>query len=163
MKHSKSGILLMEMIICIFFFALCAVVCSQIFLKSHILSKRTISENQAVIILEGLAECYYNTHGDLNQITQMYIMYAEQDDNVLRLYYDRDFNPLLINTLDTTNSDTYMYIAELRLRPDSSDSVLNGTASLISVDSDYNNNLHTEPVYSLELTVNVPRTPSYSN
>lgn len=160
MKHSKSGLLLMEMIICIFFFALCAVVYSQIFLKSHVLSKNTISENHAVIVLENLAESYYNTHGDLESISLLYPMYAEQSDSTLRLYYDKDFNPLLLNSIDTGNPDSYTYIAELKLLPDSSSSLRSGTATFKSVSIDHSSTMHTEQIYSLDLTVNVPRTPA---
>lgn len=148
MKHSKSSLLLMEMIICIFFFALCAVVCSQIFAQSHLLSKQTVAENQASIILSSLSESFYATNGDIEKIADYYPDYAVTDNSSMKLYFDKNFN--YINKNSVASAD-YYYIAELTIVLNHSAHTSNGTVVFYSTDS-------TDSIYSIDLTVNRPLT-----
>lgn len=67
MKHSKSSLFLMELIISILFFSLASTVCIQMFAKSHTLSKQTVDENHAMIQAQNLAECFLATEEEMNQ------------------------------------------------------------------------------------------------
>lgn len=65
MKHSKSALILMELIIAILFFSLSSSVCIQLFVKSHLLSKQTTDENHAIIQAQNLAESFLASDGDM--------------------------------------------------------------------------------------------------
>ena len=64
MKHSRSTLFLLELIIAIFFFSVASTVCIQLFAKSHLLSKQTINENHAVTQTQNLAESFWGTDGN---------------------------------------------------------------------------------------------------
>jgi len=153
MKHSKSSILLMEMIICIFFFALCAVVSSQVFVQAHLLSKNTISENHASIVLESLAESFYASNGDINAIANNYPDYASTSANDLTLYMDKDFQFL---TASEVTADNYTYYALLSVTPDNYSETMTGTATFYSVDASLDGNGSDKEIYSIDLVANIP-------
>lgn len=180
MKHSKSSLLLIEMIICIFFFGLSAAICSQFFAKAHLTSKDTIEENYGEIIVQNLAECFYATNGDFEQIvSEHYNGYAVCDDNGFTIYFDSDFamlpageesfNPeLLPSDSENSNSNTAFlsadskcaYCARLALSDSSSDEAaefVNATAKFYEIKHN-ENNCFKEEIYSIEVKVNVPLT-----
>lgn len=66
MKHSKSSLFLMELIISILFFSLASTVCIQMFSKSHTLSKQTVDENHAMIQAQNLAESFLAADEEMN-------------------------------------------------------------------------------------------------
>lgn len=55
-RSSKSGLFLIELILGIFFFSVCATICAQIFVKSHTLSKKSVDLTHAVSFSQSLAE-----------------------------------------------------------------------------------------------------------
>lgn len=61
---SKSSLFLLELTIAIVFFALAAVICIQLFVKAHVLSRETSELNMAVIQAQSVAEAYKSVHGD---------------------------------------------------------------------------------------------------
>ncbi len=94
MKHSKSALVLMELIIVILFFSLASTVCIQLFSKSHLLSQQTVNENHAVIYAQNLAECFLATEGDLLQLQSLFPCSSEDTsaDSVV-LLFDEHWNP----------------------------------------------------------------------
>jgi hypothetical protein len=50
--------MMMEMIVAVFFFLLCAAVCIQAFVKADLLSKRAADLNQSVLIAQSAAEIW---------------------------------------------------------------------------------------------------------
>lgn len=158
MKHSRSSILLMEMIICIFFFALCAVISSQVFVQAHLLSNKTISENHAAIILESLAESFYANNGDLEKISSDYYSeYTVTDHSHVTLYMDKEYNFIAPSAVADNN---YSYFAEITASPNISNGTIEGTASFCSVEKDMDNVVNNNVIYSLNLVVNKPATLS---
>jgi len=153
MKHSKSSILLMEMVICIFFFALCAVISAQVFVQAHLLSEKTIRENHAIIVLESLSESFYASHGNINEIADSFPDYAHVDANNIILYFDEDYNYLTPNTI---SSDNCAFIASLKTSPDTSRGLINGSATFYFVDSSTTDIDSNKSIYNISLTVNDP-------
>lgn len=89
MKHSKSSLVLMELIIVILFFSLASTVCIQLFAKSHLLSSRTVNENHAVIHAQNLAECFLATEGDVAQIKTLFETHvSDTPENTVLLLFD---------------------------------------------------------------------------
>lgn len=94
MKHSRSSLFLMEMIIAILFFSLASAVCIQLFAKSHTLSKQTVNQNYAVIHAQNLAESYLALEGDLEQIAPLFESASfDASNNTIQLYFDAEWNP----------------------------------------------------------------------
>lgn len=92
MKHSKSALVLMELIIVILFFSLASTVCIQLFAKSHLLSRQTVNENHAVIHAQNLAECFLATEGDMTQIKTLFpTCVPNTSGDTVTLLFDKDW------------------------------------------------------------------------
>ena len=50
MKHSKTGLFLMELIIGILFFSLASAICIEIFVKAHLMNNESVQKSHAVKI-----------------------------------------------------------------------------------------------------------------
>ena len=57
-RKNRSNVMMMEMIVAVFFFLLCAAVCIQAFVKADLLSKRAADLNQSVLIAQSAAEIW---------------------------------------------------------------------------------------------------------
>lgn len=65
MKHSKSSLFLMELIIALLFFSLASTVCIRLFVNAHSLSGQTVDMNHAVNYAQNMAEAFTGCDGDL--------------------------------------------------------------------------------------------------
>lgn len=65
MKHSKSSLFLMELIIALLFFSLASTVCIRLFVNAHSLSNQTVDMNHAVNYAQNMAETFTGCDGDL--------------------------------------------------------------------------------------------------
>lgn len=72
MKHSKSALFLMELIVAILFFSLGSTVCIQLFVRSHLLSEQTVNQNNALIHAQNLTELFLSTEGDVTRIEDFF-------------------------------------------------------------------------------------------
>lgn len=70
MRKSKSSLFLMELIIVIFFFALTAAVCLQIFVRADLVAKQTEDMNYAILWAENAAECFFEFGADEKKVTE---------------------------------------------------------------------------------------------
>ena len=61
MKHSRSSLFLMELLISLLFFSLASAVCIRLFAKSHLISRDTINQNNAIVQAQHLAETWLAT------------------------------------------------------------------------------------------------------
>ena len=61
---SKASLFLMELIIAILFFAISSAICTQLFVKSHIISQHTVNDNHAVLWVQNISEVFYSKNGD---------------------------------------------------------------------------------------------------
>ena len=92
MKHSRSSLFLMEMIIAILFFSLASAVCIQLFARSHLLSTQTVNQNHAVIQAQNLAESYLSLEGNVAAMQDLFSPSELTDENTLRLAFDSSWN-----------------------------------------------------------------------
>lgn len=76
-KRSGSGLFLMEMIVVVFFFILCASTCILVFVRSNNLSSLAKDTNQSVIVAESIAEFF--KVGNLEQCKE--VMQAEEKED----------------------------------------------------------------------------------
>ena len=63
----KSSLFLMEQLIVILVFALCAAICVKIFVSSYIIASDSKDLNHALLIAESGAECYKAAAGDMGK------------------------------------------------------------------------------------------------
>lgn len=93
MRHSRSSLFLMEMIIAILFFSLASAVCIQLFAKSHTLSAKTVNQNHAVIQAQNLAESYLAYEGDVEKMVPLFPQSSfDIAANTLSLFFDAKWN-----------------------------------------------------------------------
>lgn len=65
MRHSKSSLFLMELIIALLFFSVSSTVCIRLFVKAHSLSAQTVDQNYAVNYAQNMAEAFMGCDGNL--------------------------------------------------------------------------------------------------
>lgn len=97
MKHSKTSLFLMELIISIMFFAIASAVCIQLFVKSYQISTSSVELNHAVQWAENAAEVYYSCSGDLNAVGGILSEkdgFFVDDTNGLQICFDTDWKPI---------------------------------------------------------------------
>ena len=85
MKHSKSGLFLMELIIVLLFFSLASTICIRLFVKSHALSQETVDLTNAVTLAQNLAENFIASDGDPEVMLQNFPKLSLAEDNLLQL------------------------------------------------------------------------------
>lgn len=119
MRHSKSSLFLMEMIIVILFFSLSGAVCLRLFVKAHLLSKDTVATNHALICAQSLAESFLSTESDSESLAQLFPDATVTKQGLL-IGYDEDWA--------SCNPDGAVYLASLVYDNDL------GTAGLIGAD-----------------------------
>jgi len=89
---SKTSLFLMELVIVIMFFSVCAALCMQMFVKAHMIGIQTKELNHAVAISQGFAEVMRGTDGSLESILEYYPTAVTDNGTFFEVYYDRDFN-----------------------------------------------------------------------
>ena len=67
----KTGLFLMELIIAILFFSLAAAICIQLFVKSHMISERSIALNHSILLAQNTTEIFYATNGDPEKMASL--------------------------------------------------------------------------------------------
>ncbi len=72
MKHSKSSLFLMELIIALLFFSLASTVCIRLFVNAHALSNQTVDQNFAVNYAQNMAEAFTGCGGDLEALQALF-------------------------------------------------------------------------------------------
>lgn len=141
MKHSRSSLFLMELIIALLFFSLASTVCIQLFARSHLLSRQTVNQNHAVIQAENLAEMFLAVDGDVAQMKALLPKSANNTtgDNIL-LWFDSDW-------VECNQSDACYFAS---LTPSSGqEGMVEADIAVSSIDSDE------KPFYELHIVHHV--------
>lgn len=138
MKHSRSSLFLMEMIIAILFFSLASAVCIQLFAKSHLLSTQTVNRNHAVIWAENLAESYLSSEGDLDAMQELFSSSDQPEENMLRLRFNSSWD------LCTTDSAA-CFLADLTNTPAENTGIMKAEITVYEISSPES------PVYTLSV------------
>ncbi len=138
MKHSRSSLFLMEMIIAILFFSLTSAVCIQLFTRSHLLSTQTVNQNHAVIQAQNLAESYLSLEGDMAAIQNLFSPSELTDDNTLCLALDADWELCSM-------ADSACFLAELKNTPAGETGIMEAEITVSAVSSPES------PIYTLSV------------
>lgn len=149
MKSSKSSLFLIELIISILFFSLASAACIQLFVKAHLLDKKTQETNQIVMWTQNLAELWYASEDELTPIYERLIAdYVVQDSSILLadndsklfLYFDKDWN-----LCDVSNQNSIAYRIELcQSGIDGATYIDAANINFYSITGDDNTLLHTQ-------------------
>ncbi len=91
-SRSKSSLFLMELIIVLMFFSLCAATCMQIFANAKVKTDYSRDLTNAAFAAESVAEVYKALDGDL-EATASKCDGEAVSDGVIEIYYDKDWNP----------------------------------------------------------------------
>ncbi len=144
MKHSKSALVLMELIIVILFFSLASTVCIQLFVRSHLLSRQTVNENHAVIHAQNLAECFLATEGDVAEMKALLeCPVADMPDDTIILLFDGNW--------EACDEKEACYFARLVTSTDT-EKLISGEITVASYP-----NASDEPIYTLTVTHHIPQ------
>lgn len=101
----KSALFLMEQLIAIFTFTLCAAVCIKIFTASYTLSGNSRDINNAIFIAECGAEGYKAVNGNFEKAALILSGNIEGADNAIYVYYNA--------SLQTCKMDEAVYILKI--------------------------------------------------
>lgn len=138
MKHSRSSLFLMEMIIAILFFSLASAVCIHLFAKSHLLSTQTVNRNHAVIQAQNLAESYLSLEGDIAAIQDLFFPSEQIDETTLRLAFDSSWNLC-------SAENGVCFLAELASTPAGENGIMEAVITV------YESSAPESPVYTLSV------------
>lgn len=84
---SKSSLFLLELTIAIVFFALAAVICIQLFVKAHMLSRESSELNMALLQAQSVAEAYKSVHGDGEKLARVLEATVDETNGVRYSYF----------------------------------------------------------------------------
>lgn len=89
MSHrSRSTLFLLEQLIVILIFAICAAACVKIFVASFVIVNNASDMNNALMIAESGAECYKATTGNASKVATVLGGVADGFDNAAVFYND---------------------------------------------------------------------------
>jgi len=91
--RSKSTLFLIEQLIVVAVFAICAAACVRIFTAAFFTASEARDTSNAIHIAESGAESFKATGGDIDKVAGVLggIAHVEGDDAVSVVYYDRDW------------------------------------------------------------------------
>ena len=118
-ERSKSTLFLMEQLVVIAVFAICAAVCVFILAASFLMTTDSIATRNALLKAESAAESYKAFNGDAGRVSALLNTSTggQVGGNLMTIYYDENWQP--------TGSDPYFV---LRL-----ESGVAGSTSLVSL------------------------------
>lgn len=143
-KHtsSRSGLLLMEIIIAILFFSVVSAVCLQLFVKSHNLGRDTEELDMAVRQAGSVAEILIQSKQPSKHLQEIYSD-SDIDENGGSIYFDKDFQ--------TCSEEIGVYHLDISASP--LDDRLTGYRIAVYANDD------PKEIYSLEVNTYTPLTP----
>jgi hypothetical protein len=92
---SRSTLFLMEQIIVIAVFAICAAVCVKILAVSYLMTQDSADTRRALLIAENAAESHIAFHGDTAQVVRLLAggVGAVYDEQSVRIFFDKNAEP----------------------------------------------------------------------
>ncbi|MCR5784142.1 MAG: hypothetical protein K6G40_00675 [Eubacterium sp.] len=88
--HSKSNLFLIELMIAVFFFALAAAVCIQMFAMGHSINMENEQKEHAIMHSISLAETFEATDGELVAMAEI-LSGEKKEDESIALYFDENW------------------------------------------------------------------------
>lgn len=109
---SRTGLFLMELILAVLLFALSSVLCIQMFVKSHTLSKNSVELNHSILWAQNVSEAFYGCNGNVSAMSELFegccYEILEGRGEYLTLLFDENFCPIEASA-DNLASKTYSY------------------------------------------------------
>jgi len=91
--RSKSSLFLIEQLIVIAVFAICAAVCVRIFVESYIISSAGADINNALLVVKSGAESFKAASGDMDAAAELLGVNLNRQDSLWFAYYDNEWRP----------------------------------------------------------------------
>lgn len=91
--RSKTTLFLMELIVAIGVFSLCAAVCLSLFASAAQMTAESEALNGAALSAQSAAECFKAEAGDLSRCAALLGAETDAAGTALRLYYDEQWRP----------------------------------------------------------------------
>ena len=88
---AKSTLFLMELVIVLFFFSICAAVCVSLFGYSQQMARESDALSNGVLAARSTASCY-KAAGNLPEA--MELLHGQWEDGQVIIYYDSQWNPV---------------------------------------------------------------------
>lgn len=86
---SKSTLFLMELVLVIFFFSICAAICVNVFGSGQVMAKNSYNLSNAVMAARSAASCYKAADGDIQQT--IVLLDGQQNGTQCVVYYDQQW------------------------------------------------------------------------
>lgn len=86
---SKSTLFLMELVLVVFFFSICAAICVNVFGSGQMMAKNSYHLSNAVMAARSAASCYKAADDDLQQTAAL--LEGQQDGTQCVVYYDHQW------------------------------------------------------------------------
>ena len=83
---SRTTLFFMELVVVIFFFAVCSAICIGVFGNAHQVAKESEHLSKAVLETRSAASCYKASGGDMKRAAKLLNGYVVEND--LTVYYD---------------------------------------------------------------------------
>lgn len=109
---SRTGLFLMELILAVLLFSLASILCIQMFVKSHTLSKSSVELNHSILWAQNVSEAFYGCNGNASAMSGLfegcYYEIRGEHGECLTLLFDENFCPIEASADTLTNND-YSY------------------------------------------------------
>ena len=103
----KATLFLMELVIVIFFFSICAAICVNMFGSAQQMADDSDNLSRAVVEARSAASCYKAADGDLEKTARL--LDGVQLDESVAVYFDEMWNK-------TADSETAQFVVQLKQR-----------------------------------------------
>lgn len=103
---SKSTLFLMELVVVLLFFSLCAAICVSVFGSAQQMARDSHNLSDSVVAARNAASCYKSADGDIQQAVTM--LDGQWDDQNGIVYYDKQWQPV-------SQKDSISYYVQLKL------------------------------------------------
>ncbi len=90
----KATLFLMELVIVLFFFSICAAICANVFGAAHQMAVNSDALSRGSMEVRSAASCYKAAEGDLQNTARLLNGVAEADS--VYVYYDKDWQKVEI-------------------------------------------------------------------
>ncbi|MCR5557918.1 MAG: hypothetical protein K6F75_10210 [Butyrivibrio sp.] len=113
-ENSRTSLFLMELIICILFFALASAVCLRLFSSAYLLAEKNSNLNHALIWSQNFSESFYGCEGRILQMQDQFpdaflTMADNETDGSLVLFFDNEWNQV-DNSMDVASYEAVIVV-----------------------------------------------------
>ena len=116
---SRTTLFFMELVVVIFFFAVCSAICVGVFGNAHQIAKESDQLSKAVLETRSAASCYKAYSGDMESAAELLNGYVVEND--LLVYYDKAWR----KTTEHCEDGFALYIVEAEKRGEADVFVVN--------------------------------------